>query len=644
MATTFISFIYRPASSSLDTTELLEKEYQKIYKPLAKFLFAHADFHFTFYFPGNRIQFYKKKRPEFLTLLKQLIERKQIEILGGAYYDPLLPLLFTADRNGQLDLLSAEIRQSLGKRPRGCSLFADCWDSSMVNNLVTCGFEYVFLDSASIPAKKLNLLPLIMSNLGKSIDIFPIYHNFIEETDNLAEDFIQKVEKLTAKSEKKGQVFQQSPDRILCIDLKRSCLENILNEDKFTALAQSFNDCENIKTICPFSYKKNSGVKESVYITEAINKLYLQLSDNVNPDDINTFYDLQEAFETVKKLFSRILYVGMLVNQYKCDKMRKNSARDKLWQGQNGKGLLTTSAILRQQSYKLLMEAEKILREDNAFKESLTCFDYNCDGMNEYICRMQNYFACISSMGGSILELDILKNTGNYADNISNGNYKRGLFVDHIFTESQFENYKGGIPAGDGIFSRVQYNQIKFSQSHHELQLGANAVFGPAKQKLYLRKKFLINSTGMIIQYILRNESEKPLDAIFAVESNIAHTKYKAEELTYYNLETATDDQKSVIDTSKTLLEQNNNQYLSDIDSIRLSDTEGCISFTFEPNEKSHYIYYPLVTDFNNSPVHLSFVSTMFWNVSVEPGKEIEKTINFTITNLKKERKPKITQ
>ncbi|WP_027727620.1 alpha-amylase/4-alpha-glucanotransferase domain-containing protein [Treponema sp. C6A8] len=644
MATTFISFIYRPASSNLDTTELLEKEYQKLYKPLAKFLFAHPEFHFTFYFPGNRIQFYKKKRPEFLTLLKQLIERNQIEISGGAYYDPLLPLLFTADRNGQLDLLSAEIRQSLGKRPRGCSLFADCWDSSMVNNLVTCGFEYVFLDSACLPSKKLNLLPLIMSNLGKSIDIFPIYHNFIECTDNFVDDFIQKVEKLNAKLEKKGQVFQQTPDRILCIDLKRSCLESLLNEDKFSELAQKLAESETVKTTIPFTYKKNSGVKESVYVTEAINKSYLQLSDKVNPDDINTFYDLQESFETVKKLFSRILYVGMLVNQYKSDKMRKNSARDKLWQGQNGKGLLTTSAVLRQQSYKLLMEAEKILREDNAFKESLTCFDYNCDGMNEYICRMQNYFACISSVGGSILELDILKNTGNYADNLSNGNYKRGLFVDHIFTESQFEDYKKGIPAGDGIFSRVQYNQIKFSQSHHELQLGANALFGSSKQKIYLRKKFLINSTGMIIQYILRNESEKPLNAIFALESNIAHTKYNPDSLVYYNLETATDDQKCVIDTSKSLLEQNGNQFLSDIDSIRLSDTEGCISFTFEPNEKSHYIYYPLVSEFNNSPVHLSFVSTMFWNVSIEPGKEIEKTINFTITNLKKERKPKITQ
>jgi hypothetical protein len=39
----------------------------------------------------------------------------------------------------------------------------------------------------------------------------------------------------------------------------------------------------------------------------------------------------------------------------------------------------------------------------------------------------------------------------------------------------------------------------------------------------------------------------------------------------------------------------------------------------------------------------MTFVSTMFWDVSIEPGKEIEKTINFTITNLKKERKPKIT-
>ena len=643
MATTFISFIYRPTSSSLDTTELLEKEYQKIYKPLGKFLFTHPDFHFTFYFPGNRIQFYKKKRPEFLTLLKQLIERNQVEVLGGAFYDPLMPLLFTADRNGQLDLLSAEIRQSIGKRPRGCSLYADCWDSSLVNNLVTCGFEYILLDSSCIPAKKLNYLPLIMSNLGKAIEIFPVYHNFYEYTENFADDFILKIQKKIVKIERKGQLFQPNPDRIICIDLDRPDLEKILSEDLFGALGKCFSDELEIKTTLPSIFKKNSGIKESVYITETINKSYLQMDENAATSDINSFYELQEAYESVKKLFSRILYVGMLVNQYKSDKMRKNCAREKLWQGQNGQGLLSASSSLRQQSYKLLMEAEKILREDNTFKESLTCFDYNSDGINEYICRMQNYFACIASVGGSIQELDILKNTGNYADNLANGTYSRGLFVDHIFTENQFQNYKEGLPADDGIFSRVPYSQIKFSQSHHELQLGATARFGTSKQRVYLRKKFLINSTGMIIQYILRNDSDKPLNAILAVESNIAHTKFNPEAISYYNLETATDDQKNIIDTSKSLLAQNKNQYFNNIDSIRLSDTEGGISFTFEPNEKSHYIYYPLVSELNSKIVHMTFVSTMFWDVSIEPGKEIEKTINFTITNLKKERKPKIT-
>ena len=31
-----------------------------------------------------------------------------------------------------------------------------------------------------------------------------------------------------------------------------------------------------------------------------------------------------------------------------------------------------------------------------------------------------------------------------------------------------------------------------------------------------------------------------------------------------------------------------------------------------------------------------TFVSTMFWDIDIEGGKETEKTINFTITSVKK--------
>ena len=38
----------------------------------------------------------------------------------------------------------------------------------------------------------------------------------------------------------------------------------------------------------------------------------------------------------------------------------------------------------------------------------------------------------------------------------------------------------------------------------------------------------------------------------------------------------------------------------------------------------------------NIVPVHMTFLNTMFWNVEIEPGMETEKTINFTITTVKK--------
>ena len=66
--------------------------------------------------------------------------------------------------------------------------------------------------------------------------------------------------------------------------------------------------------------------------------------------------------------------------------------------------------------------------------------------------------------------------------------YERGLFIDHIFSNEDFDKYISAEPAGDGVFSRIRYSELKFSQNHHEVQLFAEAVFKPTKQKLYLKK------------------------------------------------------------------------------------------------------------------------------------------------------------
>jgi len=683
MSLTYISFNLKSIATNIESNEKLEKDFQTIYKPLIKFLFSNPQFCFSFSFTGMQIEYYKKRKCEFLTTLKQLVDRKQIEVLGGGFYDPVLPLLYTADRNGQIDKMSAEIRQSIGKRPRGISLFADSWDSSLVNNLQTCGIEYVLLDSSFISIKKHKFIPLIMSNLGKSVEILPYYDNLKpviqSESENLNQsssdlvsasvsEFILKIQKAIEKIEKK-ESLQGSVDRIVNISLSHEDLQTLIEKDWFNQLNKAISDESSlIKTITPSDYRKNCILKEPAYIAAGINGQIAKwiarpfMENESKQNILMTVYDFMETYPSSHDLYNRILYVSMLVNQFKFDKMRKNAAREKLWQAQNGTGLLCSAkgafsnSRYRQQAYKYLMEAEKILREDNSFKESVSCFDYNGDGINEYVCRMQNYFSYINTIGGSIQELDILKNTGNYADNLSRVQeydgctdaYKRGIFVDHLFSEAQFSKYLSSQPVGEGVFSKTQFTTVKYSSSHHEIQFGATAYFGSTKQKVYLRKKYIINSTGMIIQYILRNESEKNLNAYFAVESNFAHTNFHKTDNQYYNLEAVDNDLMISVDTTKPISEQENHELLNNVDIVRLTDIENGISFSFEPNEKCGYNYFPIIfnrPDFNGIdmvPVHLTFVSTLYWNVNIEPGKEIEKTINFTITNVKKERKSKI--
>ena len=203
MGSIYVSFIVKSVSVCTDNTEVLEKSFQTIYKPVIKFLYSHPTFPLSFAFSGAQIQFFKKRKNELITILREMVDRKQVEILGGAYNDPLLPLLYSVDRNGQIDLLTSEIRQTFGKRPRGMTLFQDCWDSSLVNNIHTCGIEYVLLSNTLLPDNKRTFLPIFMSDLGKNVDIVPYYNELLPNSEMLAEEFIYNIEKAVLKVEKK---------------------------------------------------------------------------------------------------------------------------------------------------------------------------------------------------------------------------------------------------------------------------------------------------------------------------------------------------------------------------------------------------------------------------------------------------------
>lgn len=662
MSQVHICYSLKSSRIGPEQKEIFEKDYENVYKPAAKFLYSHPEFRMSFAFNGVQIDFLQKEYPEFIEILRELISRRQIEILGGGYYDPAFPLLFPMDRTGQIEFLTSTLRSVTGKRPRGITLCASIWDYSLVSCFYNCGMDYVLLDDSLIPDEKQKFVPLIMSDKGKTISILPLYQEFKPEIQDDPRDYLNLISKKIAKSSKNAPKPLKECVKGLDIQFTHEEFQSLLRSGYLEKLYREISEKKDFFDFAtPITLVKEAKLRIPVYIASGMSREVGQWgiepyravkADRHYPISI---YDFFQIYPQSRALYDRMLYVSMLVNQSHGDKLRKTSAREKLWEAQNGDGFICTSkgafvsATYRQQAYKKLTEAEKIARQCGEFKETFVSYDYTGDGQNEYICRMNKYFAVISLGGGAIRELDVLQNSGNFADNLNcvkefegyDDNYERGLFIDHIFSEDEFNAYIQNKPSGNGIFSKYIYSELDFSSQRKEVKLVAEAKF-QNRQKISLKKKYVCYSSGMMIQYILKNESGELLKAKFAVESSFAQTNFNAKDFNAFSLDIVTNGKRQEINTKTSSYELNDSGKLSDVEGIWVTDTDNNITFVFEPNESCGMSFNPIVfkrpeyTTGELIPAGMTFANTMFWDIVLTPGMEMEKTINFSIFSQKK--------
>lgn len=103
-------------------SEEYEKGYQASLKPFLKTLYNFEEIPMTFYFSGILLEWMDAKHPEVFMIINDMVKRKQLELLGGGFYDPVLPIIPSSDRSGQIEALTTYLRKRFGKRPRGDGL------------------------------------------------------------------------------------------------------------------------------------------------------------------------------------------------------------------------------------------------------------------------------------------------------------------------------------------------------------------------------------------------------------------------------------------------------------------------------------------------------------------------------------------
>jgi hypothetical protein len=138
---------------------VFEDNYQAAYAPLLAALERHPGVRLGLHYTGPLLEWFKASRPEALAQLRALVDRGQVEVLGGGYYEPVLASLREVDRVGQLMRMADEVEALVGRRPVGAWLAERVWEPDVPTSLAKAGYAYTIVDdahfrAAAIPAER----------------------------------------------------------------------------------------------------------------------------------------------------------------------------------------------------------------------------------------------------------------------------------------------------------------------------------------------------------------------------------------------------------------------------------------------------------------------------------------------------------
>jgi alpha-amylase len=156
---------------------VLEEAYRKSYAPFLRVLDQHPRIRMSLHYSGILLEWFEKQHPEIFDLLKKLVRRKQVEMVGGGYYEPILPAISDRDKRTQLDRLADYLEKHFGRRPRGAWVAERVWEPALARPLSEAGVDYVVLDDTHFLAAGLEPRELYTSYIteeqGSSLRLIP---------------------------------------------------------------------------------------------------------------------------------------------------------------------------------------------------------------------------------------------------------------------------------------------------------------------------------------------------------------------------------------------------------------------------------------------------------------------------------------
>jgi hypothetical protein len=125
---------------------VFEQAYQDSYRPFLDVFERYESLKMGLHTSGSLLEWLDAHHPDYLDRLARLVAAGRIEIIGGAFYEPILSMIPRRDRIGQIQSFTRWLEQRLHARVRGMWMPERVWEQSMTSDLVAAGIAYTMLD------------------------------------------------------------------------------------------------------------------------------------------------------------------------------------------------------------------------------------------------------------------------------------------------------------------------------------------------------------------------------------------------------------------------------------------------------------------------------------------------------------------
>ncbi len=126
--------------------DVIERAYQDAYLPFIEVLSQHPTIRIGLHYSGPLLEWAERAHPEYFGKLRGLVERGQVEMVGGGFYEPVLIAIPERDQQEQLTRLADYVEKHFVKRPTGAWLTERVWEPQLPSSLAQAGVEYTLVD------------------------------------------------------------------------------------------------------------------------------------------------------------------------------------------------------------------------------------------------------------------------------------------------------------------------------------------------------------------------------------------------------------------------------------------------------------------------------------------------------------------